>query len=221
MKRVTLDNKMYNLISEEEYLSNTRYYNDEQNVAIEYNGMALPLSQNQYAVGVYGSNDCPLIKYNIPEDQTEYLLENNNLIDFTNVNNIAEYYQKSIEYNDAERDIMTTVTNQFKPVIKEADSPLLKLTKETICSKNIDINNYSNRFPQFNNDKRLLTNQYQDITMKKAAEMLSNLDVDVYTITTNTNPDIPNPMPEPIIRKITGNGEEVSIDEMIKLLKGE
>ena len=43
MKRVTLDNKMYNLISEEEYLSNTRYYNDEQNVAIEYNGMALPL----------------------------------------------------------------------------------------------------------------------------------------------------------------------------------
>ena len=57
--------------------------------------------------------------------------------------------------------------------------------------------------------------------MKKAAEMLSNLDVDVYTITTNTNPDIPNPMPNPIIRKITGNGEEVSIDEMIKLLKGE
>ena len=74
---------------------------------------------------------------------------------------------------------------------------------------------------QFNNDKRLLSPSYKDITMKKAIEMLNNLDTDVYVITANKDSDVPNPMPEPLIRKITGNGEQLTQDELFNILKGE
>ena len=74
---------------------------------------------------------------------------------------------------------------------------------------------------QFNNDKRLLSPSYKDITMKKAIEMLNNLDTDVYVITANKDSDVPNPMPEPLIRKITGNGEQLTQEELFNILKGE
>ena len=74
---------------------------------------------------------------------------------------------------------------------------------------------------QFNNDKRLLSPSYKDITMKKAIEMLNNLDTDVYVITATKDSDVPNPMPEPLIRKITGNGEQLTQDELFNILKGE
>ena len=144
-----------------------------------------------------------------------------NTIDFTNLNSISEYYNNCVKYNEAERDIITTVNNQFKPKINEEDSSLLKIVKQTICDKNIDIDKYADRFVQFNNDKRLLSPSYKDITMKKAIEMLNNLDTDVYVITANKDSDVPNPMPEPLIRKITGNGEQLTQEELFNILKGE
>ena len=51
--------------------------------------------------------------------------------------------------------------------------------------------------------------------------MLNNLDTDVYVITANKDSDVPNPMPEPLIRKITGNGEQLTQDELFNILKGE
>ena len=96
-----------------------------------------------------------------------------------------------------------------------------KILKQTICDKNIDIDKYADRFVQFNNDKRLLSPSYKDITMKKAIEMLNNLDTDVYVITANKDSDVPNPMPEPLIRKITGNGEQLTQEELFNILKGE
>ena len=80
---------------------------------------------------------------------------------------------------------------------------------------------YADRFEQYNNDKRLVSSSKKDITMKKASMMLDKLDVDTYVITTNKEGDIPNPMPGPLIRKVSGEGEELTVDELIKLLKGE
>lgn len=224
MKKVILNDKMFNLISQEEYFKDRNYYDTESNVAIELDmNIALPLTQSKYNTGVYSDPNCPIIRYNMPtsEDMELYTLDENNVIDFSNLSNTANYYENCIKYNDAEREIITTTTNQFKPKIKESDSPLLKLVKQTVCDKNIDIDKYADRFEQFNNDKRLLSPSYTDITMKKSVEMLSNLDVDVYTITMNKEGDIPNPMPNPLIRKITGNGEELSIEELTDILKGE
>ena len=56
--------------------------------------------------------------------------------------------------------------------------------------------------------------------MNKATLLLDNLDVDIYAITVNKDNDVPNPMTQPFIRKITGEGEELTIDEMINVLKG-
>ena len=221
MKKITLNGKMYNLIDKTEYLNNKDYYDTESNVAIEHCNMALPLTQSQFNNGVYSTENRPIIKYNVPLDKDNYMVTPENTIDFTNLNGIADYYNNYVKYNEAERDIITTVTNQFKPKINEEDSSLLKIVKQTICDKNIDIDKYADRFTQFNNDKRLLSSSYKDITMKKAIEMLNNLDTDVYVITANKDSDVPNPMPEPLIRKITGNGEELTQEELFNILKGE
>ena len=221
MKKITLNGKMYNLIDQTEYLNNKNYYDTESNVAIEHYNMALPLTQSQFNNGVYSTENRPIIKYNVPLDKDNYMITPENTIDFTNLNSISEYYNNCVKYNEAERDIITTVNNQFKPKINEEDSSLLKIVKQTICDKNIDIDKYADRFVQFNNDKRLLSPSYKDITMKKAIEMLNNLDTDVYVITANKDSDVPNPMPEPLIRKITGNGEQLTQEELFNILKGE
>ena len=221
MKKITLNGKMYNLIDQTEYLNNKNYYDTESNVAIEHYNMALPLTQSQFSYGVYSTENRPIIKYNVPLDKDNYMITPENTIDFTNLNSISEYYNNCVKYNEAERDIITTVNNQFKPKINEEDSSLLKIVKQTICDKNIDIDKYADRFVQFNNDKRLLSPSYKDITMKKAIEMLNNLDTDVYVITANKDSDVPNPMPEPLIRKITGNGEQLTQEELFNILKGE
>ena len=174
MKKITLNGKMYNLIDQTEYLNNKNYYDTESNVAIEHYNMALPLTQSQFNNGVYSTENRPIIKYNVPLDKDNYMITPENTIDFTNLNSISEYYNNCVKYNEAERDIITTVNNQFKPKINEEDSSLLKIVKQTICDKNIDIDKYADRFTQFNNDKRLLSPSYKDITMKKAIEMLNN-----------------------------------------------
>lgn len=222
-KKVIINDKMYNLISKEEYMKNKNYYDTEGPTAVEANGYALPITQSRNNVGVYSSDNDKLVRYNRPitdEEKDTYRITDDNKIDFTTVDNINDYYNKCIEYNDSEREILTTTTNKFKPKIKEEDSPLLKLTKESICNKNIDIDKYSDRFDNFNNNKRLLTPSYDDITMNKATLLLDNLDVDIYAITVNKDNDVPNPMSQPFIRKITGEGEELTIDEMINVLKG-
>lgn len=222
-KKAILNGKMYNLISKEEYIKNKSYYDNENNIAIETeNGYALPLTQSKFGVGLYNGPD-KLIRCNMPpqEQREQYKITDENKIDFTSVNNISDYYEKYIKYNEAEREIITTTTNQFKPKIKEDDSALLKLVKESISNKNIDIDKYADRFDNFNNNKRLLSPSYSDITMNKAILLLSNLDVDVYAITVNKDKDVPNPMNKSFIRKITGNGEELNIDQLIDILKGD
>lgn len=223
MKKAILNGKMYNLISEEEYLRNKEYYNSVNGVAVEFfygtEMIGLPIVQSKNPVGIFSNG--PLIHYNMPEDITKYICnEENNFIDFSNVTNISDYYDKCIRYTDAEREIITNSVNQSKPKIKESDSPLLKLTKQTICDKNIDMDKYADRFENYNNDKRLLSSSNNDITIKKSNAMLENLDVDTYVITTNKEGDVPNPMSKPLVRKISGNGEELTIEEMINILKG-
>lgn len=222
-KKVIINGRMYNLIPKEEYMRNKYYYDTEGPTAIETpQGFALPITQSRSNVGVYSGPNDKLVRYNMPskEEEDMYRITDENKIDFTTVDNINDYYNKCIEYNDSEREILTTTTNKFKPKVKEEDSPLLKLVKESICNKNIDIDKYADRFDNFNNNKRLLTPSYDDITMNKAILLLDNLDIDVYTITVNKDSDVPNPMSKPFIRKITGEGEELNIDEMIDVLKG-
>lgn len=224
MKKVILNDKMYNLITEEEYLNNKEYYDSVNSTAVEFQYgdelIGLPIAQSKNPVGIFSNG--PLVHYNLPEDISKYLCnEENNFIDFSEVSNMSEYYDKYIRYTDAEREIITNNVNQSKPTIRESDSPLLKITKQTICDKNIDMDKYSDRFENYNNDKRLLSSSNNDITIKKSNAMLENLDVDTYIITTNRDSNVPNPMSKPLVRKISGNGEELTIDEMINILKGD
>lgn len=230
MKKAILNDKMYNLISKEEFFSKKDYYNSISSVAIEEEmiidgervTVGMPVTQSKNVTGAYSEEGSPLIFFtNKDESYDKYICQDSNVIDFSNIDNMSQYYENCIKYNDAEREIITNTINQSKPVIKEDDSPLLKITKQTICDKNIDMDKYADRFEQYNNDKRLVSSSKKDITMKKASMMLDKLDVDTYVITTNKEGDIPNPMPGPLIRKVSGEGEELTVDELIKLLKGE
>lgn len=223
MRKLTINDKMYDLVTEEEYFNQKDYY-DDTNVAIEveYQGkrIGLPIAKNKNMVGIF--NNGALSYYNIPKNIADYECNAaNKYIDFNDISNINEYYEKSIQYSDAEKEIVSNNINQSRPKIKDTDSPLLKLTKQTITDKNIDLDKYSHKFDNYNNDKRLLSSSNNDITIKKANNMLEKLDVDMYVITTNKNSDVPNPMPNPLIRRVSGDGDEVSVDELINILRGE
>lgn len=224
MRKLTVEGKMYDLLTEEEYLNQKDYY-DNANVAVEVNyegkHIGLPVTKNKNSVGIY-NNGGPLMYYNMPKNISDYECNaNNKYIDFNNISDINEYYEKSIQYSDAEKEIVSNNINQSKPKIKDTDSPLLKLTKQTITDKNIDLDKYSHKFDNYNNDKRLLSSSNNDITIKKANNMLEKLDVDMYVITTNKNPDVPNPMPNPLVRRVSGDGDEISVEELISILRGE
>lgn len=223
MRKLTIEGKMCDLLTKDEYIKNKDFY-DTDNVAIEtnYNNhhIGLPIAKNKNANGIYIGG--PLTYYNIPSNIEDYECNTQNrYIDSSKVSNLNEYYEMTIQYSDAEKEIVTSNINQSKPKIKDSDSPLLKLTKQTIIDKNIDLDRYSHKFDNYNNDKRLLSSSNNDITIKKANNMLEKLDVDIYIITANKNPNVANPMPNPLIRRVSGDGEELSVDELIDILGGE
>lgn len=228
MKKAILNDKIYNLITKEEYFNKKDYYDTTDSIAIESQfpyknqmvDIGLPLTQSKNIIGAYRNENSPILYLNVKDEDKldNYICKDSNVIDFSNIDNMSQYYENCIKYNDAEREIITNTINQSKPIIKEDDSPLLKITKQTICDKNIDMDKYADRFDQYNNDKRLVSSSKKDITMKKASMMLDKLDVDTYVITTNKDGDIPNPMPHPLIRKVSGEGEELTVQEFIELL---
>ena len=101
--------------------------------------------------------------------------------------------------------IISNVDNEYRPNIRENDEVFMQLVKQAICEKHFDISKYKSIFgSNFNNDKRSL--EARSITLNKATEILTKLDVEIEITLRNRGDNIPNPMQ----RSVTGiiNGTE-------------
>lgn len=140
-----------------------------------------------------------MIKYPDQRDKDKYKPE---VIDFHNVDTIQDFIDKQDRVRDAERELLCTPDNIYKPVVKETDAPEMKALKQAICAKNIDIDKYADRFGEnFPNDKRKLKDDKISLFLLK--RMGECLDMNIDLIISDKNPDVPNPIGAPIRVSLT------------------
>lgn len=184
---------MFDLVPMEEY---DKGFYDPAFTAIEKDNIAYPIrSKKDVRPGYY---DYGLVAFFRPpveeEDKKDYsLIDNEKLVDFTNVDNIQEAMAKASVSRNLEREILTTPDNIFIPVISDLDAPEMAALKEAVIAKNIDIDKYEPRFgSNFPNEKRAF--KKHDITLLKLKRICNGIDIKMTLTLEDMSPNVPNPI---------------------------
>lgn len=207
VKKAKIENKILDVVSYEKYTSNLEVYaNTNTAIEVELNGeeYILPYrNPTDDRPGVYPvGNTINFIK-KPKEGQVEYTTEN--IIDFSNVNNMSDMISKQSQLRNIETEILTSPDDIFIPRIGENDSPEMVCLKTAVIKKHIDIDKYAPRFgPNHANDKRIFKDS--STTLFKMLRICNNLDIEVELTLRDKSPDVPNPIGEEVSVILTGNG---------------
>lgn len=211
MKKAKIGRRILDVIDESEFIRRSSLNPDivaslAEDTAIEKDGHVYPVTK-QYSKDVTGVTDLgKVLLYSLAEqdkDADEYKVEN--VIDFENVKSLQESISKQNQLMSAERTILVSPENIFTPVIKEEDTPEMKLLKQAICLKGIDLDNYKQRFgSDYNNDRRLF--EQNNITFFKLKRLAEIMDMNV-SLSLEDKPGAPNPIGEKLTIQITSDGE--------------
>ena len=211
MKKAKIGRRILDVIDESEFIRRSSLNPDivtslAEDTAIEKDGHVYPVTR-QYSKDVTGVTDLgKVLLYSLTEqdkDTDEYNVDN--VIDFENVKSLQESISKQNQLMSAERTILVSPENIFTPVIKEEDTPEMKLLKQDICLKGIDLDNYKQRFgSDYNNDRRLF--EQNSITFFKLKRLAEIMDMNV-SLSLEDKPGAPNPIGEKLTIQITSDGE--------------
>ena len=209
MRKIKIGKRILDVINEDEYLRRSNL-NPEQkdamtyDTAIEKDGYVYPCNK-VYSENVPGVFDTgTVLTYSDPKDMGEEY-KNSHIIDFENVESLQDSIKKQAELLQAERTILISPDNIFTPVVKEDDTPEMKLLKTAIGRKRIDLDNYKQRFgSDYNNDKRLF--DQSSITFFKMKKLCEVMDMDMM-LTLKDKPGAVNPIGEELTAQITVGGE--------------
>lgn len=199
IKKGKIENKIYDIMSSEEYRNHKDVY-DPQFTAIEKDGTIYPVRpKNDNRPGYYPKGTFNFYKDPNNEEQKNY--DSNNLIDFSNSNNIKDVIEKATSLKNMESEVLTTPDNIFKPSIKEEDDPEMKLIKQAVIAKNMDIDKYKGRFGRnFPNDKREFNKN--NMTLAKIKRFANAFDWKVTMIIEDKDENVPNPMGKKFMAEI-------------------
>lgn len=204
MQKAKIDQKIYDVISIDEFNRNPEVISQDMFTAIRDNNTIYPMRSKTdtrpgaYFVG-YG------VQFIEPSETEKQKYSDDQVIDFSHAENLKEAMEMQDKLHSAEREILTTVDNVFTPKITESDTPEMKGLKEAVTAKHIDLDKYEQRFgPNYNNDKRLFNRD--SITMSKLKMMLSVLDMKGTLIIEDKANDVPNPIGRKIVVDLTENG---------------
>ena len=203
-KYFSMKNKLYNLVTMEEYDSNPELYNPH-NTAILINDMVYPIKgQSESGVGIYYQPGCMCSKLVKSQDPEEYSINNpnNRVMDFDNIDSIEEFMKEDKILKDIEEDVLVTNDNVFYLKINQTDQPQMQALKNAINLKHVDKKSYERSFPQFNNDIRLLKGG--KITLNKLISTCNAFDINVQLILSD-KPGAPNPMRTTVTANLTGD----------------
>ena len=212
LKKINIDGKPYNVVSESAFKKNIDFYNNSM-TAIEHveegQEFILPIRAMTDTRPGYTKQGV-LGFYNLPEteeDKIKYSRNNDKFVDFSNCTSMADTIKKQEMVRDIEREIITNPDSITVPNVSALDSPEMRGLKEAIIMKNIDIDKYQGRFgDNFPNDKRLL--KQHNITQKMLKRMVDNLDIKVTMIFEDVDSNVPNPMGKKIIINLSESGDE-------------
>ena len=220
LKRGKVEGKMCDIIDLDELHRNPEFYKTGCiGIQIEKEGESytLPYKQAIQATpgmvarpGVYPIGNVGELIFYPEEDVEDYQQQ---IIDFSDTKSIEDYITKQGQLKNIEKEILTTQDNIFKPPIGENDTPEMRALKMAIAQKNIDIDKYASRFGEnFPNDKRKMKDdKISLLLLKRIGEAL---DMNIQIKISDINPNIPNPMGNPIVIQVTTpNGDESSEEE--------
>ena len=118
-----------------------------------------------------------------------------------------------IRESESARDVIfeqistTDVDNIFSPAITGNEAVEMKMLKDAIIAKKIDINKYEARFKgKFQNDKRLLSKD--TISLDKLKGIAEALDLEISMTIRDRKDSVPNPMNTEFTGVITTDEEE-------------
>lgn len=195
IKKAKIDNSILDITDLDTLLKNPECISSGDTAIVE-NGIIYPIrNKTDSRPGIYVGNT--LVFYKDPNIKEDPQYSENNIIDFTNTTKIKDVIEKQNKLKSMERTILTDKNSIVNYPIKETDCPEMKLLKEAVNAKCIDIEKYAQRFSNFNNDRRLFNEN--SISMKKLKSICEALDINC----TLTLEDKEDNVPNPIGRKIT------------------
>lgn len=211
MKKTKIGRTILDVIDEQEYL---RRINTNPNAvsgladdtAVVKGQYVYPITK-QYSPNVVSVYDAgPVLLYSKPEEMIKSPdYDANNIIDFENVQGLRDSINRQAQLMQAERSILVSPDNIFTPNITDADTPEMKLLKEAIIRKSIDLEAYKSRFgSDYNNDRRIF--EQNSITFFKMKRICDILDMKI-SMSLEDKPDAPNPIGEKLTTYITSDGE--------------
>lgn len=202
VKKALIKNKIYDVVSQTEL--HRRYVlakNTDilKETCIEQNGTLYPV----YSTMSYDKSK-PFVFYNghmakyvgSCKDDPDY--SSNKVIDFTNSRSTKELLEKQSRLKADEVAALTSNSDDvFTPITREEDSSALKLVKECLKAKNIEIDCYRTRFQSncdYSNALRLLTNpDNHNISVSKLQLIGDKFDINFKLIAEDKS-GAPNPM---------------------------
>ena len=205
-----LNGKFYDVTSLESYAKNPDVY-ISGHIAIEDEDYVLPVlpssaSNSPNRVGIEVGPTISRIYLPTSEaDKENY--SKDKLVDFSKATNYSELINMQQTVIDMEKDVLTNPDNTSTYPIDEKDTPAMKLLKEAVNKKHINLDNYEHRFgSNYNNDKRIFNKNSVSLTMME--RMADALDMKLTLTLQDTSPDVPNPMGTAMSIDITGGNYE-------------
>lgn len=198
MKKVELENRLYSVTTMNEFTDYPELFNSKFTAIESNNGTVMPIRSRvtDNGPGYYyqpGAMVCMVEKPKNPE-----LYSVDKIIDYTNPKDIGDIIRNNEIIRDIRNDIIETSDHILYLKIGDNDTPEMKALKTAINAKQVDKKQYEDRFPQFQNDMRLLKGN--SITLSKLVSICGAFDISAQ-LTLSDKEDIPNPM-----------NQEISID---------
>lgn len=207
---VKLKDKLCDVTKLEDYIKNPDVF-IQGHVAIE-------LEQSNYILPVINNNSEPtdigievgntISRVRLPvteEDKKEY--DRSRLVDFNKATNITELINMQETVIDMEKDILTNPDNISNYQITEEDTPAMRLLKEAVNAKHINLDSYDYRFgSNFNNDKRIFNKHNVSLAMME--RMANALDMKLTLTLQDVSDDVANPIGKPMSIDVTGGNYE-------------
>ena len=145
------------------------------------------------------------------EDISEYSPSGDRVLKFTDIKSMQDLIEKTEQFKNTTNQILESPDQLTKPIIKEADTPIMRGFKEAIIAKNIDIDKYSERFGvNFPNDKRKLNDS--DITLFMLERFAQRLDMNIDVTISDSEGNIANPIGKKITVNIVPGINELKIE---------
>ena len=199
MKKAQLGNRLYSVISMEEYTNNPEIYNPRY-TAIEKPYAVLPLASRSIdsGPGIYYQQGAMVAMVQKPTNPDEY--STSQIINYNDAKSIGDIIKNNQLIRDIQNDIITTSDNIFFLKIGDDDTPEMRALKQAINSKQVDKKQYEDLFEQYQNDMRLLKGS--SITLGKLVSICTAFDIGV-DLTLRDKEDCPNPMNTEIVVDLT------------------